>query len=326
MTLHVGLIGAGTHGERYLRHLRDDVDGMIPVALCRRDPEAGSRLAGELGVRHHAEASALISNPGVDAVIVTTPPSSHFLLAKRVLEAGKALLLEKPMTATLREARRLVAMESTTSAPPLMLAQTLRWNPVVQRVRELWPRLGKVHLIRLAQRLEPTDLAWQRERTETVGGSVLLTGVHLFDLARYLSGQEFVRVASTQRRVLNPAVEDLFLARAEVEDGTWISLEVSKYTRSRAGWLEVVGEQAQIHADYLDGRVELLVGRERERFDADASAPTLPHVLAAWRDALATGTRPPVTATDGLRTLEVTEACYRSSHAGGQPVRIADLD
>jgi len=326
MTLRVGVIGDGTHGTRYLRHLLHDVPGLTAVALCRRTASAGRALAGELGLRHHTEAAALVSDPEVDAVVVATPPASHFPLARRVLEAGKPLLLEKPLTGTLREARRLAEVDAAAPAPPLMLGQTLRWNPVVARVRELWPELGTVHLIRLAQRLAPTQLAWQRELTETVGGSVLLTGVHLFDLARYLSGREFDRVTAMTRRVLNPAVEDLFLGRAELDDGAWVSLEVSKYTSSRAGWIEAVGEKGQIHADTMMGGVEIRLGHDRVAEKVDAGLPTLPAVLAAWRDSLRDATPPPVTVTDGVRTLEVTEACYRSVRSGGKPVRLAELD
>ena len=82
---------------------------------------------------------------------------------------------------------------------------------------------------------------------------MLLTGVHLFDTVRWLTGAEFVTVDSRQAQLLNPAVEDFFLARAELSDGCWVSLEVSKYTQSRACWLEAVGEEAQLLADYQRG-------------------------------------------------------------------------
>jgi len=324
MTLRVGVVGAGTHGVRYLRHLLQDVPGLAPVALCRRDAGAGNELAASLGIPWFPSGDALIDHPDVDAVIVVTPPASHFPLAARALAAGKPVLVEKPMTGTLAEARELAALASRPDVPALMIAQPLRWNPVLQRARELWPRLGRVHLVRVAQRLAPTSLGWQRDRRETVGGSVLLTGVHLFDLVRWLTGREFVRVDSRQRQVANPVVEDLFLARAELDDGCWVSCEVSKFTQSRAAWLEAVGEAGQLWADYLAGGLVLRCGREEIREEIDARAPTLPAVLAAWRDALAGRGGMPVTARDGLRTLEMVDACYRSDrHASTVEVATA---
>lgn len=315
MTRRVGIVGAGSHGARYLNHLRHDVADLVPVAIARRDEAAGRELAGRFDVDWEADGEALIGRADVDAVVIATPPSSHARFATAALRAGKPVLLEKPMAGTLAEARQLVALAGD-SPTALMVAHTLRWNPVLQRVKQRWSELGRVHHIRLCQRLEPTGLAWQRNVQETVGGSVLLTGVHIFDLARWLTGRELVHVDSRQRQVLNPVVEDFFLARGELDDGAWVSFEVSKYTRSRACWLEAVGEDGQLFADYLHGGLLLRRGRDEEREDVDARVPTLPAVLAAWRDALDGGGPMPVTAVDGLRTLEIVAACYASASTG----------
>jgi len=315
MGFRVGVLGAGTHGQRYVRHALKDVPGMTVTALCRRNGKAGRKLAAQYGVRYHPEPESLITDPEVDGVVVCTPPSSHFELARAVLASGKPLLLEKPMTGLLTEAERLAELNA--NAPhPLMLAQALRWNPVILKVRQLWSTLGRVHHIRLAQRLAPTTLEWQQNPDETVGGSVLLTGVHIFDLARFLSGQEFMTVDSRQQQVLNPVVEDFFLARASLSDGCQVSLEVSKYTLSRACWLEAVGEEGQIIADYLDGGIILRHGRNEDKIDISATTPTLPLVLKDWLAAVRGGSPPPVTVQDGLATLRVAEACYRSAAAG----------
>jgi len=315
MDFRIGVIGAGAHGTRYLRHALRDVSGMTATTLCRRDRTAGSRLARELGCRYHAEPDDLITDPDVDGVVICTPPSSHFSLARAVLAAGKPLLVEKPMTGTLAQAEQLSELDAGT-AFPLMVGQALRWNPVILKVRELLPQLGRLHLIRIAQRLAPTTLPWQRNLAETVGGSVLLTGVHLFDMARFLTGAEFKSVDSRQANIQNPVVEDFFLARAVMSDGCWATLEVSKYTQSRAGWLEIVGEDGQIQADYLDRGIVLRTGTDQERFDVDAAAPTLPSLLTDWLTAIRSGNPPPVTVADGLATLKVVNACYHSHRVG----------
>ncbi|MBK8165801.1 MAG: Gfo/Idh/MocA family oxidoreductase [bacterium] len=315
MEFRIGIIGAGAHGERYLRHGLRDVPGMTVTAVCRRDRRAGAKLAAHYAVRYLPEAPDVVAAPDVDGVVVCTPPSSHGGLAASVMAAGKPLLLEKPMTGTLGEAEHLAALD-TGAAAPLFLGQSLRWNPVILKARELWPRLGRVHLVRLAQRLAPTTLPWQRDPAQTVGGSVLLTGVHLFDLARFLTGREFARVDSRHWQVAHPVVEDFFLARAELDDGCQVSLEVSKYTDSRAQWLEAVGEHGQLWADYLTGGLVLRQGRSAERFDVDATVPTLPAMLRDWLACVTAGARPPVGALDGLATLRVVDACYRSAAAG----------
>jgi predicted dehydrogenase len=324
MTLRIGVIGAGTHGARYTRHARQDVPGLEPVVLCRRDREQGETLAQEWNCRFESDAEAVIHDPDVDALVVCTPPSTHFPLARAVLESGKPLLLEKPMTGTYVEAVALQDLDSKSSAPPLMVAQTLRWNPVVQKAKELWPLLGRVHMVRLAQRLAPTQLAWQRDLAQSVGGSVLLTGVHMFDMARYLTGREIVSVDSRQRHIQNPVTEDHFLTRAVMDDGCWCTFEVSKYTQSRACWLEAVGEEGQLLADYMFGGIRLLRGSYWEAIPADAMVPTLPPVLTAWEASVREGTVPPVTVYDGLQTLAVVKACYRS-HREGREITLSEL-
>jgi len=325
MPFRIGIIGAGTHGARYLRHGSKDVPGMKPVVVCRRGREQGEALARQWQCRYRAVAESVAVDPEVDGVVVCTPPSTHFPFAKAVLAAGKALLLEKPMTGTLDEARQLVALGEASSAPPLMVAQTLRWNPAILRAKELWPQLGRVHMLRLVQRLSPTELAWQRDRQQSVGGSVLLTGVHMFDLVRFLTGQEIVEVDSRQRQVLNPVTEDHFLTRAVMSDGCWVTFEVSKYTQSRACWLEAVGEEGQLQVDYYYGGLQLRRGGEIEQIAAEAQVPTLPAVLQDWLQSAQAGKPAPVTVHDGLRTLEVVEACYLS-HRKERPVTLAELE
>ncbi|MCP4293361.1 MAG: Gfo/Idh/MocA family oxidoreductase [bacterium] len=306
----IGVIGAGAHGERYLRHGSNDVLGMTPSALCRRNEQAGKKMAEKFSCRHLQDAHELIASPDVDGVIVCTPPSSHFEFARATLKTGKPLLLEKPITGTLAEAEELLCLVGDT---PVMVGHTLRWNPVIKKVKELWPRLGKVHLIRLVQRLEPTKLTWQRNLAETVGGSVLLTGVHIFDLARHLSGAEFLSIDSRQDCILNPVVEDIFLARAHLDDGCWVSLEVSKYTQSRGCWLEAVGENGQILADYLHGGISLRLGSEEEKFDVSARVPTLPGILDEWMRAALENRPCSVTLSDGVASMRIIDACYQSA-------------
>jgi len=319
--LRIAVIGAGTHGARYMKHIVEDVDGLALTACCRRDAAAVTELADRWGCRPHTDPHDAILSPDVDAVVVATPPSSHYELAAAALDAGKAVLLEKPVTGTLGQARDLAVMAGAPGAPSLMVAQTLRWNPVLLRARELWPSLGAVRHIRIAQRLEPTTLPWQRDAAATVGGSVLLTGVHLFDTVRFLTGREFTEVDARWERYRNPVVEDFFLARARLDDGAWVSMEVSKFGLFRGCLLEAVGDAGQLAGDYYVGGLQINRGRDTTREDIDAAVPTLPDVLSDWRDSVRNANTPPVTITDGVKSMEVVEACY-SSHEDGRPVTV----
>lgn len=317
MSHRIAVIGAGVHGARYAKHIREDVPGLELAAVCRRDAAAARALAERWGCRAETDAGALLAAPDIDAVVIATPPSTHAPLAAAALRAGRPVLLEKPMAGTLAEARDLAALAAAPGAPPLLLAQTLRWNPVLQRVRELWAGLGRVRYVRASQRLEPTDLAWQRDPAQTVGGSVLLTGVHLIDTVRFLTGLEFAQVDCRLERHANPAVEDFFHAAARLDDGAHVSLEVSKFGRCRGCLLEAVGDEGQVWAEYYRGGLRINRGAEVVEQDVSAATPTLPAVLAAWRDVLDGASSLPVTAADGLRIQAVVHACYESAARGG---------
>jgi len=312
-SVRIGLVGAGQHGIRYARHIVRDVDEAALVALTRRDQTAGRAQAAELGCDFVPKVGELVSRPDIDAIVIVTPPAAHLDAALKGLAAGKAVLIEKPMVASVQEAEELKQAVSR-SARPLMVAHTLRYNAVLRAIRGHLPRLGRLVQVRLSQRLEPSSLAWQREHQAAGAGSILLTGVHLFDTVRWLFGDEVAAVYCRSGRVLNPAHEDFFAASVMLaRTGIHADLEVSKYTQSRSCRIEVVGQNGQLFGDYWNHRLVFVSGRD-ERFEG--LSPELLTVEETIRDfcrSLLAGQPMPITVDDGLRTLEIVEACYASA-------------
>jgi len=312
-SVRIGLVGAGQHGIRYARHIMRDVNEASLVALTRRDQAAGRAQAAELGCDFVPKVGELVSRSDIDAIVIVTPPAAHLDAALKGLAAGKAVLIEKPMVASVQEAEALKQAVSR-SARPLMVAHTLRYNAVLRAIRGQLSRLGRLVQVRISQRLEPSSLAWQREHQAAGAGSILLTGVHLFDTVRWLFGDEVAAVYCRSGRVLNPAYEDFFSASVMLaRTGIHADLEVSKYTQSRSCRIEVVGQQGQLFGDYWNHRLVFISGRD-ERFEA--LSPELLTVEETIRDFcrnLLSGLPMPITVDDGLRTLEIVEACYASA-------------
>jgi predicted dehydrogenase len=312
-TVRIGLVGAGQHGIRYARHIVQDVAEASLVALTRRDQEAGRAQAAELGCEYVPKVSELVHRSDIDAIVIVTPPAAHLDPALRALAAGKAVLIEKPMVASVHEAEEL-RLAAAGAPQPLMVAHTLRYNAVLRALRAKLPSLGRLVQVRMSQRLEPSSLAWQREHQAAGAGSILLTGVHLFDAVRWLFGDEVAAVYCRWGRILNPAHEDFFAASvALARTGIHADLEVSKYTQSRSCRIEVVGESGQLFGDYWNHRLIFVSGRE-ERFEP--LPPELLTVEETVRDfcrSLLAGQPVASTVDDGLRTLEIVEACYASA-------------
>ncbi|MGH7858591.1 MAG: Gfo/Idh/MocA family protein, partial [Candidatus Binatia bacterium] len=125
----VGLVGAGKHGERYLRHVVVDVPDLRLALLCRRDREAGLRQAESCGARFVGDFRELVSSPEIEAVIAVVPPSLNPEICTLAATAGKAILVEKPLAVSVAAGRRLRAVVERAGVP-LMVAQTLRFNQV----------------------------------------------------------------------------------------------------------------------------------------------------------------------------------------------------
>jgi predicted dehydrogenase len=306
--MRLGLVGVGVHGTRYARHLAaGEVPGARLVAIARRDAAEGRRQASELGVRHHGDAAALLADPEVDAVALVVPPRLHLELVSLALDAGKPVLVEKPLAPDAAQARRIVERVRLTGTP-LMVAQTLRYNHVVRALRAHAPSIAPIYAVALAQRFEPSRHAWLDEPGN--GGVVLNTGVHIIDLARWLTGAEVAGVQAETRRVVTTRTEDCFAAVMRLEPGGIVAtLDASRATGGRNGRIELVGRGGQLAGDHVLGTLVSIVGREATPLDPGPPVQTVAATIADFVRALEAGEPMPIPAEEGARNVEVVERC-----------------
>jgi predicted dehydrogenase len=321
-SLGIGIIGAGKHGVRYIRHLTQEVDGATLVALSRRDRREGAPLAAAHGCAFYEDWRALIEDPRVDAIVTAVPVVLNVAIAEAACRAGKHLLLEKPLAPTVDAARR-IADAVQAAGVHAMVAQTLRFDATVAAVRRAIPAIGRVHSITLSQRFEPSTLPWIDRLAESGGGVMLQTGIHSIDLLRLLSGHEVVEVSCVAARVCTTETEDNFVMLARLDgDGVLGQIAGSRAVGGRSGVIELAGADAQIAADHVHRFAWLLRGAAREPLPVGDAIPTVREALRAFVEAVRTGGPVPVTIEDGLRAVAVAEAGYRSASRGGAPVTV----
>jgi predicted dehydrogenase len=314
--LRLGLIGAGKHGLRYARHIVQDVPDATLTALCRRDRSEGERAARTYGCAWIGDYAELVRDPRVDAVVAAVPPALHGAIVDAVCRAGKPLLIEKPLAVSLAEARRIRDLVHAHRLP-CMVAHTLRFNAVVQALRCHRPEIGALQTLALSQRFEPSSLAWLDRRAEAGGGIALHTGVHSFDLLRYLSGLEVGQVWGMLDRRYTRETEDAFALMCRMRGADVHGVVTgSRTTNGRSGLIELVGSDAQLVGDHVHGFAYLLRGRERLELAVAPEAPTVPEVVRAFVAALREGAPFPITVEDGVRAVAVADACYRSAEQG----------
>ena len=323
--LPVGLIGAGKHGVRYLNHIRADVPELRLAALSRHDVERGATQAHDLGVPFHADWRDLVADPAVAGVIAVVPPSLHRPIVEAAAAAGKALLIEKPLSTTGADAAAIVRRIRSAGLPCLM-AHTLRWNTVVTALRDRLLGLGPLRALVVNQRFEPSRLDWL-DRPELSGGGILLhTGVHSFDLVRWLTGCTVSRVWCRTARAVTVRTEDNFLASLELEGSdALVAVGGSRATAGRSGLVDAACRDGQIVGDHQQHWLHTVRGLERSPIALGPAAPTVREAVRAFARLVLAGEQPPVGPEDGARAVMIAEACMRSA-ASGTPVSVETLD
>jgi predicted dehydrogenase len=145
MTIGIGLVGYGYWGPNLLRNFRSNLACRV-IGVADKKGETRERLLAAFPeIQTFEDAETLIALRDVDAVVIATPVASHYDLARRALDAGKHVLVEKPMCATVDEAQDLVERAERKSLV-LMVDHTFLFTGAVQMIKKLVARsaLGQV--------------------------------------------------------------------------------------------------------------------------------------------------------------------------------------
>jgi len=321
-TTRFGVIGLGTHGTRYANHLAaGDADGCSLAAVCRRNKAEGGAYAKEHGCRYFGSSEKLLASKDVDAVVIATPPDQHAAIAAAAAGAGKHVLVEKPMARTVGECQEIIDA-CDEAGVKLMVGQTFRYNALVMEMRKLASELGSVVHVTLCQRQGPTDAAWHHDKDAAGGGNLIENGVHLIDAARWITGQEVRTAYCELSHLAGETTEDLFVAILDMADGSRCTIDACKFTESRFGEIQIVGQAGQLIGSPSCNTLSRVVGRDVETIDPPDPIMGLPCALADFAKAITEDTEPVITGQDGLAAVAVAEACYRSTHAR-RPVDIS---
>ncbi|HLW91916.1 MAG TPA: Gfo/Idh/MocA family oxidoreductase [Roseiarcus sp.] len=192
MTLRVGLIGCGVMGGDHARILLGDTPGAQLVAVQDADPARGRKIAGAgRDIRVFESARDLIRDDSVQAIIVASPDASHAELTIATIEARKPALCEKPLAATLTEARAVMAAEIKGGRRLVQVGFMRRFDPGYCAMKqglgdETTGRplfLHCVHRNAIAPDYITSDLV------------IANSAVHEFDIARFLLEEEFAAVS-----------------------------------------------------------------------------------------------------------------------------------
>ncbi len=224
-----GIVGLGTWGENHLRAY-GDVPGCRLVGVCDLDGDLARRRAEQYHVPFWTtDYRELLAQDDLDAVSIVTPDFSHYDIALAAAQAGKHLLVEKPLATSVLEAQQIAA--ATEQAGVLLMVDFHnRWNPAFAAAKRA-VEAGEVGEVQMLSLLLNDTLWVPTEMLSWAGRSTVawFLASHLADLARWLTGQEVERVYAVARsRVLAARgvnTPDFFQSLLEMDGGAVVHLE-----------------------------------------------------------------------------------------------------
>lgn len=327
--IRVAVVGLGI-GRMHVLAFKELRARYQVVAVCDVDGERAAEVAGWLrGVRAVTDPAEIWAADDVDVVALCTPPALHRAQVEAALRAGKDVICEKPLVASVREVDELAAIAAETGRTVMPVFQ-YRFGNGLQKLKALRDQgvAGRPYVVNI-------DLAWSRGadyyaapwrgRWETELGGVLLGhAVHLLDMAVLVLGPPVAAWARVATLVNDIETEDSAAVTLRWADGSLATLsatlgsavEISRhrftfehltaesstspYTNSFDPWTFTAapGHEAEVAAvleAYEPGAEDYIGQFER------------------YADSRAAGAEPPVTLADARRMLELVTALYRSS-------------
>jgi predicted dehydrogenase len=353
--LRFGILGCGVIGPHHARAIAGLQSAEL-VAVADVVPELAEELADDHGCSHYASLEEMLSGVDLDAVCVCTPSGMHAEGAITALEAGKDVIIEKPVDVTLKAADRLIEVQRATGRRVAVVSQH-RFDAGTQAVREA---LARGVFGRLTS--GSADVRWWRSQSyydsggwrgtwELDGGGVLINqAIHSIDLLQWLMG-EVVEVTAYTGLLAHERieVEDTAVAILKFEGGALGTILATTAafpgltTRiavhgDRGSAIIDDDELSYFHAAGEGQEGEAYGGGENQAEEvmeqygeaatgpgagADPGSLSMAHrdQIQEFVEALREGREPLVNLEEGRKPLAIIQGIYESARTGG-PVRI----
>jgi predicted dehydrogenase len=299
--MRVGVAGTGSLGYHHARLLRG-AEGVTFSGFYEANPERAATVAKELEIVAYPTLEALLEN--VDALSIVTPTKFHHAVAKTALEAGKHLLIEKPITATIEEADELLALAAKNGVM-VQIGHIERFN---RAIRAALPHVDHPLFID-SDRLAPFN-----PRGSDVA-VVLDLMIHDIDLLLTLTGAKVTAISAVGIPVLTPSI-DIANARISFESGAVATITASRVSKDRMRKLRIFQRNGYLSLDLAAGTGEMY--RLRTDMDLVALAKSAQSIEAFVE-------RVPIDAPEG-EPLKLELESFVAALRGEAPVAVTAQD
>ncbi len=324
--LRAASIGLGWWSDELAAAIHGRSEAIGVVSCFSRSPDKRAAFADKFDTARHDSFDAVLADPEIDAVILTTPHSLHAEHVTRAAEAGKHVFVEKPLTLT-AESGAAAAAACARAGVVLAVGQNRRFSAAAQALRamldggEFGTLLHMEANISAPGALGYTPERWRANRIESPGGALAGLAVHLIDLLCWLGGPARRITAQAKRRAVPVDIDDTTSALIDFESGATGYLG-SLFACPFTSFLNVYGTKANAFAA-VDGN-EIKVQLPGQAPEARPLEPvdTLKVELEEFAHACAGGPAFRVRPEEAIHNVAVMEAIVASAAQGSAPVEI----
>jgi UDP-N-acetylglucosamine 3-dehydrogenase len=242
--IRTAVIGVGSMGKNHARVYTELPDVQL-VGVADADGEIAGAVGKRLGVKAYQDYQEMLAAEHPEAVSIAVPTALHMEVAMAAMQAGADILIEKPIAATVDEAKFLIEQASVLGRK-LMVGHIARFNPAIQVLKQKLEAgaLGRIFQI-ICRRVGPFPA-----RIRDVGVVVDLAP-HDPDIMRYLTGLEPLRVYAETEQRIHTQHEDLMSGLLRFPDGVTGTLEINWLTPTKVREVLVLGERGLFRVDDL---------------------------------------------------------------------------
>lgn len=315
-TLRWGLVGYGDLAGKRVAAALKEAPGSALSGVWGRRPERTRAFAAQHGIPHAPDSLPSLLASEIEAVYVCTPPDSHIEYTLAAIEAGKHVLVEKPMATTAGECHRMIGAAKRRGVT-LGVAYYRRAYPKMHKIKQLIDGgvLGVPTWVNIACHSwfnpAPDDPKhWRVEKARGGGAGALADiGVHRLDLLDFWLGPSKVVFHDRQHLVHKYEVEDGASIVLKLHNGAPVHAYFSWNSKTFIDRFEIVGSEGKIIADPLDSDA-LTIIRGRDREDLKIPPPANPHLpcVEDFVRAVAEKRAPLCDGEAGMRTNQLLEA------------------
>ncbi len=326
--VRAAVIGCGDVSVVHLEAIRR-IEGSELVAVCDTDPAVARAVGERYGVPGFTDPVAMIESERPDVVQISTPHDQHVDPALACLEAGVAVLSEKPVAATVAEGERLVRWSGEHPDATVGICFQNRYNATSVALRELLAsgELGTVRgaFATVAWHRDPAYYAakpWRGQRVHSGGGTLINQAIHTIDLLQWLLGDVTAVGGRAGTYVLGDVID--------VEDSAQLILDHPGGVRSVCFatntaavdfpvGIEIATENAQLSlrgdltVSWADGRVDVVPERQAESGGRSYWGVSHELLIADFHAQAAAGKPFWIDPAEGIKALQIIEQVYALS-------------